>query len=61
VKPSETCAPLSALRFRSVYLGLAKRRQRRKAQTAAKAKTSQAMTAALFQEQPKVGGSKSPE
>jgi len=40
---------------------LAKRRQRRKAQEAAKAKPSQAMTAAQFQEQPKVGGSKSPE
>ena len=32
-----------------------------RAQIAAKAKPSQAMTAALFQEQPKVGGSKSPE
>ena len=39
---------LTHLRFCSVYLGLAKRRQHRKAQIAAKAKPIRAMTAVLF-------------
>ena len=56
----ETCETWNCthLRVRSVYLGLAKLRQRRKARKAAKARPSQAVAAAQFQKRHEGDGSK---